>query len=165
MPAPVTWAPAKVSDQFKAPRRAVLRVRAYGTVLLCIVVMFVLQQDPYDMEWLVSFDASKGGSTSHLALALRDQAPGDDLVYSANFCADRKPEHEKGFYTDDLMVRIPKRKKTLFKTTSSLGDTASFGLDLGEVYKRSLIGMGFKLLTRVQRKGLPSADSPSDHPQ
>jgi hypothetical protein len=38
------------------------------------------------------------------------------------------------------MVRIPK-KEYLFKTRSSLGDTASFGLDFGEVYKRSVIGV------------------------
>jgi hypothetical protein len=54
--------------------------------------------------------------------------------------ADRRPEHEKGFYTDDLMIRIPK-KEYLFKTSSSFGDTASFGLDFGEIYKRSVIGV------------------------
>ena len=100
----------------------------------------VLRQDPYDMELLISYGTSKGGSAGHLALAIRDQAPGDDLVYSANFYADRAPEHAKGFYTDDLMVRIPK-KEYLFKTHSSLGDTASFGLDFGEIYKRSVIGV------------------------
>jgi hypothetical protein len=92
------------------------------------------------MELLISFGTSKGGSAGHLALALRDQAAGDDSVYSANFCADRAPEHAEGFYTDDLMVRVPK-KEYLFKTTSSLADTASFGLDFGEVYKRSVIGI------------------------
>ncbi len=99
-----------------------------------------LRQDRYDLELLISFGTSKGGSAGHLALALRDQAPGDDLVYSANFYADRAPEHAKGFYTDDLMLRIPK-KEYLFKTSSSLGDTASFGLDFGEVYKRSVVGV------------------------
>jgi hypothetical protein len=89
---------------------------------------------------LISFGTSKGGSAGHLALALRDPASDDDTVYSANFYADRKAVHEKGFYTDDLMVRIPK-KEYLFGTTSSLGDTASFGLDFGEVYKRSVIGV------------------------
>ena len=79
----------------------------------------VLRQDPYDMELLISFGTSKGGSAGHLALAIRGQAPGDDIVYSANFYADRKPEHDAGFYTDDLMVRIPK-KEYLFGTTSSL---------------------------------------------
>ena len=100
----------------------------------------VLRQDPYDMELLISYGTSKGGSAGHLALAIRDQVPGDDLVYTANFYADRARKHAKGFYTDDLMVRIPK-KEYLFKTNSSLGDTASFGLDFGEVYKRSVIGV------------------------
>ncbi len=100
----------------------------------------VLRQDPYDLELLISYGTSKGGSAGHLALAIRDRVPGDDLVYTANFYADRTPEHAKGFYTDDLMVRIPK-KEYLFKTRSSLGDTASFGLDFGEVYKRSVIGV------------------------
>jgi hypothetical protein len=100
----------------------------------------VLRRDPYDLELLISFGTSKGGSAGHLALAIRGHAPADDTVYSANFYADRAPEHEKGFYTDDLMVRIPK-KEYLFGTTSSLGDTASFGLDFGEIYKRSVIGV------------------------
>ena len=100
----------------------------------------VLRQDPYDMELMISFGTSKGGSAGHLALALRDKAHGDDLVYSANFYADRASEHEQGFYTADLMVAIPKREY-LFKTTSSLGEMASFGLDFGEIYKRSVIGV------------------------
>ena len=100
----------------------------------------VLRQDPYDMELLISYGTSKGGSAGHLALAIRDRAPGDDLVYTANFYADRARKHASGFYTDDLMVRIPK-KEYLFKTTSSLGDTASFGLDFGEIYKRSVVGV------------------------
>ena len=100
----------------------------------------ILRQDPYDMELLISYGTSKGGSAGHLALAIRDQVPGDDLVYTANFYADRAPKHAKGFYTDDLMVRIPK-KEYLFRTNSSLGDTASFGLDFGEIYKRSVIGV------------------------
>ena len=100
----------------------------------------VLRQDPYDMELLISFGTSKGGSAGHLALGLRDPAFGDDMVYSANFYADRKPAHEKHFYTDDLMIRIPK-KEYLFRTASSLGDKASFGLDFGEIYKRSVVGV------------------------
>lgn len=99
-----------------------------------------LHQDRYDMELLISFGTSKGGSAGHLALAIRDAAPGDDLVYSANFYADRAPEHEHGYYTEDLMVRIPK-KEYLFRTASSLGETASFGLDFGEIYKRSVVGI------------------------
>ena len=100
----------------------------------------VLRRDPYDMELLISFGTSKGGSAGHLALAIRGRLPDDDIVYSANFYADRKPEHDEHFYTDDLMVSIPK-KEYLFGTTSSLGGKASFGLDFGEVYKRSVIGV------------------------
>ena len=109
----------------------------------------VLRQDPYDLELLISYGTSKGGSAGHLALAIRDQMPDDDLVYTANFYADRAPEHAKGFYTDDLMVRVPK-KEYLFKINSSLGDTASFGLDFGEIYKRSVIG--------VRVYGVPDAE-------
>ena len=109
----------------------------------------VLRQDPYDLELLISFGTSKGGSAGHLALAIRDLAPGEDLVYSANFYADRKPKHEKDFYTDDLMVGIPKNEY-LFGTASSLGDKASFGLDFGEIYKRSVVG--------VRVYGVPAAE-------
>jgi hypothetical protein len=100
----------------------------------------VLRKDPYDLELLISFGTSKGGSAGHLALAIRDQAPGDDLVWSANFYADRDPKHAKDYYTDDLMVRIPK-KEYLYRTASSVSDKASFGLDFGEVYKRSVVGV------------------------
>jgi hypothetical protein len=100
----------------------------------------VLRRDPYDLELLISYGTSKGGSAGHLALAIRDRIPGDDVVYSANFYADRAPKHEKDFHTDDLMVAIPK-KEYLFGTTSSLGDKASFGLDFGEIYKRSVVGV------------------------
>ena len=62
----------------------------------------VLRSDPYDLELLISYGTSKGGSGGHLALALRDELPDDDLVYSANYYADRTPEHEKDFYTADL---------------------------------------------------------------
>jgi hypothetical protein len=113
----------------------------------------ILRQDPYDMELLISYGTSKGGSAGHLALAIRDRAAGDDMVYSANFYADRKPEHEKDFYTDELMVRIPK-KEYLFGTASSLGDKASFGLDFGEIYKRSVIGVRIYGVPAEEKKAL-----------
>ncbi|MBL8415063.1 MAG: hypothetical protein JNM42_11560 [Propionivibrio sp.] len=100
----------------------------------------LLRQDPYDMELLISFGTSTGGSAGHLALGIRDEVSGDDRVYSANFYADRARKHEIGFYTDDLMISVPK-KEYLFKTVSSLGETAAFGLDFGEIYKRSVIGV------------------------
>jgi hypothetical protein len=62
------------------------------------------------------------------------------MVYSANYYADRASKHAKGFYTDDLMARIPK-KEYLFMTASSVADTAQFGLDFGEIYKRAVIGV------------------------
>ena len=100
----------------------------------------VLRQDAHDMELLISFGTSKGGSAGHLALALRGAASGDERVYSANFYADRSRKHEQEFYVDELMVAIPKYEY-LFGTMSSLGDKASFGLDFGEVYKRSVVGV------------------------
>jgi hypothetical protein len=109
----------------------------------------VLRQDTYDMELLISYGTSKGGSAGHLALALRDPARRDDTVHSANFYADRSRKHEQGFYTDELMISVPKNEY-LFGTKSSLGDTASFGLDFGEVYKRSVIG--------IRVSGVPAAE-------
>jgi hypothetical protein len=100
----------------------------------------LLRNDPYDLELLISVGTSKGGSAGHLALAIRDQATDDDLVYSANFYADRTRKHESGFYTNDLMLGIPKQEY-LFRTASSFGETASFGLDFGEIYKRSVVGV------------------------
>jgi hypothetical protein len=47
------------------------------------------------------------------------------------------------------MVRVPKTEY-LFKTSSSLGDKTSFGLDFGEIYKRSVIG--------VRVYGVPAAE-------
>ena len=69
-----------------------------------------LREDPYDLELLISFGTSKGGSADPLALGIRDAVPGDDLVYSANFYADRTRQHESGFDTKDLMVAIRKKE-------------------------------------------------------
>ena len=112
-----------------------------------------LRKDPYDLELLISFGTSKGGSAGHLALGIRDAVPGDDLVYSANFYADRTRKHERGFYTKDLMVAIPK-KEYLFKTVSSVAETASFGLDFGETYKRSVIGVRVYGVPAGEKKAL-----------
>jgi hypothetical protein len=112
-------------------------------------IVETLREDPYDLELLISYGTSKGGSAGHLALAIRDQLPGDDRVFTANFYADRARKHATGFYVDDLMVSVPK-KEYLFGTRSSLGDTASFGLDFGEIYKRSVIG--------VRVYGVPAAE-------
>jgi hypothetical protein len=99
-----------------------------------------LDHDPYDLELLISYGTSGGGSAGHLALAIRDSDTGAGTVYSANFYADRSRKHATGFYNADLMIAVPK-DEYLFRTSSSLGDTASFGLDYGEIYKRSVIGV------------------------
>jgi hypothetical protein len=112
----------------------------------------ILQQDLYDLELFISFGTSKGGSAGHLALGVRDGASGDEVVYSANFYADRSRQHAEGHYTANLMAMIP-RNEYLFGTTSSLGINASFGLDFGEVYKRSVIG--------VRVRGVPAAEKQS----
>jgi len=109
----------------------------------------ILRQEPYDLELMISFGTSKGGSAGHLALAIRDQTSGDDMVYSANFYADRSAKHEASFYTRDLMLAIPKMEY-LYGTASSLDDKASFGLDYGEIYKRSVVG--------IRVSGVPAAE-------
>ncbi len=104
-------------------------------------VSAVLHQDPIDLELLISFGTSKGGSAGHIALAVRgDTSSEDDTVYSANFYADRTVEHATRFDTSDLILAIPKREY-LFGTTSSLSEATVFGLDYGEIYKRSVIGV------------------------
>ncbi len=108
-----------------------------------------LREDPYDLELLISFGTSKRGSAGHIALALRDDLPGDEVVYSANFYADRDIKHASGYYTADLMIAIPKQEY-LFRTISTVAETASFGLDFGEIYKRSVIG--------VRVYGVPAAE-------
>ena len=112
-----------------------------------------LRREPYDLELLISFGTSKGGSAGHLALAIRDPGAADDVVYSANFYADRAPEHERDFYTGDLMLRVPKMEY-LYGTASSLGAKASFGLDFGEVYKRSVVGIRVSGVPAGEKKAL-----------
>jgi hypothetical protein len=113
----------------------------------------LLRNDAYELELLLSFGTSKRGSAGHLALAIRDQAPDDDMAYSANFHADRAPEHEQGYYIRNLICMTPK-SEYLFKTTSSLGPDASFGLDMGEIYKRSVIGIRIFGVPKIAKDGL-----------
>lgn len=103
-------------------------------------VMNRLRQDAFDLELLISYGTSKGGSAGHLALNLRDTQTQNETVYSANFYADRAAEHESEFYTEQLMIPIPKQEY-LYHTHSSVGANTSFGLDFGEVYKRSVLGI------------------------
>ena len=113
------------------------------------VVMGRLRQDPYDMELLISYGTSKGGSAGHLALALREPGEPDDWVYGANYYADRAEKHARGYYTADLVTRV-RKNEYLYATRSSLGPDAQFGLDYGEAYKRSVVGI------RVQ--GVPASE-------
>ena len=48
-----------------------------------------LRRESYDMELLISYGTSKGGSAGHFALAIRDAKSGEETVYSANYYADR----------------------------------------------------------------------------
>lgn len=111
------------------------------------------QQDAYDLELLISYGTSKGGSAGHLALSVRSAASGDERVYSANFYADRSLRHEADRYTDELMIVVPKQEY-LYGTHSSLGPKASFGLDFGEVYKRSVIGIRVYGVPEAERQAL-----------
>ena len=92
------------------------------------------------LELLLSFGTSKGGSAGHLAVAVRDPLATEALVYSANFYADRDPLHDAHYYNRELMVRVP-QWEYLYGTESSLGPKASFGLDFGEIYKRTVVGV------------------------
>ena len=116
-------------------------------------VASTLRSDAWDLELLISYGTSKGGSAGHLALVLRDDASGDGVVYSANFYADRSPAHARGFHTDDLMLAIPKLEY-LYRTSSSLGADASFGLDYGELYKRSVVGLRVYGVPAAERAAL-----------
>ena len=112
-----------------------------------------LRREAYDMELLISYGTSKGGSAGHFALALRDEKSGDDTVYSANFYADREEEHAKDFYNEDLIARIPKMEY-LYGTRSTVSDKAAFGLDFGEVYKRSVVGVRVYGVPEAERQAL-----------
>src|SRR4051812_20693121 len=66
--------------------------------------------DPYDIELLLSYGTSKGGSAGHLALAVPDELTKGEVVYSANFYAGRDAAHAHSRYVDDLILRIPKKE-------------------------------------------------------
>jgi hypothetical protein len=100
----------------------------------------LLRQDAYGMELMISYGTSGGGSAGHLALSIVNPADGGETVYSANFYADRSRKHALGYYNADLMIAVPKAEY-LFRTRSTLDPAASFGLDYGEIYKRSIIGI------------------------
>ena len=113
----------------------------------------LLRRESHDMELLISYGTSKGGSAGHFAIAIRDAQSGDDTVYSANYYADREEEHARDFYNEDLIARIPKMEY-LYATRSTVSEKASFGLDFGEVYKRSVVGVRIFGVPEAERSAL-----------
>jgi len=109
-----------------------------------------LQEDNYQAELLISFGTSSKGSAGHLALSIREGQR--ETVYSANFYADRAPEHENS-YNEELMVAIPK-KEYIYGVNSTLSEKAVFGLDFGEIFQRSLIGVRIYGLTPQHLNGM-----------
>ncbi|PCJ18974.1 MAG: hypothetical protein COB02_09580 [Candidatus Cloacimonadota bacterium] len=116
-------------------------------------IIDTLKKDSYNLELLISFGTSNGGSAGHLALSVRDPQTDEEIVHSANFYADRSDEHSYGYYTDDLIVAVPK-KEYIFGVHSTLSEDASFGLDFGEIFKRSLIGIRIYGVTPEEIEGI-----------
>ena len=114
-------------------------------------VFDVLLKDNYQAELLLSFGTSSKGSAGHLALSVREG--NKEMVYSANFYADRDPAHAKGHYTEKLVPAIEK-KEYIYGVASTLSEDASFGLDFGEIFKRSLVGIRIYGLSASQLKGI-----------
>ena len=113
-------------------------------------VFETLQEENYDLELLLSFGTSSGGSAGHLALSLRDGEK--ETVYSVNFYADRAKEHAD-HYTEKLVPAIPK-KEYIYSQASTLSPDAVFGLDYGEIFKRSLIGIRISGVSATQKEGI-----------
>ena len=116
-------------------------------------IMAQLRQDTPDFELLLSYGTSRGASAGHIALAVAQDGANEPVVYSANFYADRDPKHAANYVTSDLMLRIPKTEY-LYGTSSSLGAKASFGLDYGEVYKRSVVGVRVHGVPQAERRAV-----------
>ncbi len=116
-------------------------------------VMDTILADDYNLEILMSFANHKKGAAGHLALAVRKPGSNEETVYSANFYADRKPEHQEGYYTEDLIMAIPKQEY-LYGVRSSISNHARFGLDFGELFKRSVVGVRVYGVSEAQLDGI-----------
>jgi len=117
-------------------------------------VQSLVLSDSYEAELLLSFANHSKGSAGHLALSVREPGTALETVYSANFYADRKPEHEQS-YNDEVVIAIPKYEY-LYGVRSSISDKLHFGLDFGELFKRSVIGVRIYGLSRDQLLGIQS---------
>lgn len=113
-------------------------------------VFKILREEPYDLEILMSFGTSSKGSAGHLALCVRED--NDERVYSANFYADRAQEHND-HYNAKLVPDIDKQEY-IYSQTSTLSDKAVFGLDYGEIFKRSLVGIRMSGIGSAKKKGI-----------
>ena len=133
-----------------------------GQIFFFSLFFFLLDcffsSDHFSAEILLSFGTSTMGSSGHLGLCVRDLDDKDDkqIVYSANFNADKKDVHKEGYYTDgfffllfinlffnlfsELVMKIPKMEY-LYGLESSISPLATFGLDYGECFKRSVLGI------------------------
>ncbi|MBW7874947.1 MAG: hypothetical protein H3C47_03035 [Candidatus Cloacimonetes bacterium] len=116
-------------------------------------VMNTILSDDYNLEILMSFANHKKGAAGHLALSVRKPQSHIETVYSANFYADRQAEHDQGYYTEELIMAIPK-KEYLYGVQSSVSKHAKFGLDFGELFKRSVIGIRVYGLNDAQITGI-----------
>ena len=113
-------------------------------------VLAELREEPYDLELLLSFGTSSKGSAGHLAISVREDDK--ETVYSANFYANPSDEY-KDRYTDSLIPAIDK-KEYIYSQVSKLSEKAEFGLDYGEIFKRSLIGIRISGVDEIQKKGI-----------
>jgi hypothetical protein len=109
-------------------------------------VSSLLRQDPYDLELLLVFGTGPGAAAGHLALAVRDGAPGDDLVI-----APGRPGIRVG------------RRQYLYGTATP-APAAVFGEDFGVAYRRSVIGVRVQGVPVPERDRLVSAFTAGEGP-
>ena len=109
-------------------------------------VSSLLRQDPYDLELLLVFGTGPGAAAGHLALAVRDGAPGDDLVVAPGRAAARVA-----------------RKQYLYGTAAP-APSAAFGEDFGVAYRRSVIGVRVHGVPAPERDRLVAAFAAGDGP-
>ena len=100
----------------------------------------ILRQDPYDIELLISYGTSKGGSAGHLPspFATRRRA----TTWSTRpISTPTATPRTRRTSTPAISWSGFRRRSTSSGRSSSLDPKASFGLDFGEIYKRSVIGV------------------------
>jgi hypothetical protein len=106
----------------------------------------LLRQDPYDLELLLVFGTGPGAAAGHLALAVRDGAPGDDRVVTPGRAANRVP------------------RMTYLYGTVAPAPGAVFGEDFGVAYRRSVIGVRVQGVPAGERDRLVAAFAAGEGP-